>query len=91
MNAQEAADAAEQAALVREELGEIEVSRREMTDAHLQATHTTAALEAAVQASAADCAAAEANFHCSQQKVGERWPVNEPAWIRALYVDAVGC
>lgn len=66
---QEASDAAEQAATVREELGELEASRREVDDAHRHALHTSAALEAAVQSSAQDCAAAEADMQRAQREV----------------------
>ncbi|MEW5313473.1 MAG: hypothetical protein WDW38_005039 [Sanguina aurantia] len=65
----EASDAAEQAATVREELGELEASRLEVDDAHRHALHTSAALEAAVQSSAQDCAAAEADMQRAQREV----------------------
>lgn len=54
---------------MREELDGLEVSQREVDDAHLHAIHTSAALEAAVQSSAQKCAAAEADVQRAQHEV----------------------
>ncbi|MEW5299147.1 MAG: hypothetical protein WDW36_002190 [Sanguina aurantia] len=81
----EASDAAEQAATVREELGELEASRREVDDAHRHALHTSAALEAAVQSSAQDCAAAEADMQRAQREVWGKSVAVAEAMSRAVH------